>query len=102
MGDIVYKTLIRIGISILLLWFFKDHFDEKYFWIISVLAIYFFTVHPAYLSYKKFTETNQKVLAGTLCSQCKHFDQTAVICLKYDKHPTENFIPCEGNDWEPK
>jgi len=25
-----------------------------------------------------------------------------VLCMKYDKHPTENYIPCEGEEWEPK
>jgi len=101
-GEIIYKTLIRLGLSLLILWFLKDHFDEKYFWIISSLAIYFFTFHPAYLSYKKFNEENHSILTETLCSSCKHFDETAVLCMKYDKHPTENFIPCEGKDWEPK
>ncbi len=102
MGEIIYKTLLRVGLIILALWFFKDHFDEKFFWILSILTIYFFAFYPAYLSYKKFQDTNQKIITSTLCSTCKHFDETAVLCIKYDKHPTEDFIPCEGNAWEPK
>ena len=102
MGEIIYKTLIRFAVSILILWFFKDNFDEKHFWIISLLAIYFFTFHPAYLSYKRFIEENKETITNTLCSTCKHFDKSAVLCMKYDKHPNENFIPCEGSDWEPK
>lgn len=102
MGEIIYKTLIRLAITILALWFLKDNFDEKYFWLISLLAIYFFTFHPTYLAYRKFTEENQAILTDTLCASCKHFDESAVLCIKYDKHPTENFIPCEGSDWEPK
>ncbi|MFZ2325214.1 MAG: hypothetical protein WAV89_16140 [Ignavibacteriaceae bacterium] len=102
MGAIIYKTLIRLAVSILVLWFFKDYFDEKYFWIISLLAIYFFVFNPTFLAYKKFADDNRAILTDTLCSSCKHFDESAVLCMKYDKHPTENFIPCEGRDWEPK
>jgi hypothetical protein len=101
-GEIIYKTLIRLGIFLLVLWFFKNYFDEKYFLIISLLVIYFFIFHPAYLAYKKFTEESKNILTGTLCSSCKHFDESAILCTKYDKHPTENYLPCEGNDWEPK
>ena len=102
MGEIVYKTLIRLALSILIFWFVKDYFDEKYFWIISALAIYFFVFYPAHLSYKNFIDSNKEIISNTLCSSCKHFDGTAVLCMKYDKHPSENYIPCEGTDWEPK
>lgn len=102
MGEIIYKTLIRLGLSLLVLWFIKNQFDEKFFWIISLLVIYFFVFHPAYLAYKRFEDENEKILTGTLCASCKHFDGSAILCMKYDRHPTENFIPCEGSDWEPK
>lgn len=102
MGEIVYKTLIRFAVSISVLWFFKDYFDEKYFWILSALGIYLFTIYPAYSAYKNFIEENKTIINKSLCSTCKHFDESAVLCMKYDKHPTENFIPCEGSSWEPK
>ena len=102
MGEIVYKTLIRFVATLLILWFSKDFFGEKFFWIVSLLAIYFFVFYPAYLSYKNFIDSNREVVNNTLCSSCKHFNESAVLCIKYDKHPTETFIPCEGNDWEPK
>jgi glucan phosphoethanolaminetransferase (alkaline phosphatase superfamily) len=102
LGDIVYKTLIRFVLILLSLWFGKNLFDGKFFWIISVLAIYFFVFHPAYLSYKKFFEDNKNVITNSLCSSCKHFNESAVLCTKYDKHPTDNFIPCEGTAWEPR
>ena len=53
MGEIVYKTLIRFALMLIALWFSKDFFGEKFFWIISVLAIYFFVFHPAYLGLQK-------------------------------------------------
>lgn len=102
MGEIVYKTLIRFAITLFILWFSKGFFDEKFFWIISLLAIYFFVFHPTFMSYKKFIDSNLNLIKNTLCSSCKHFNESAVLCTKYDKHPSENFIPCEGTDWEPK
>jgi len=101
LGEIVYKTLVRFAATLLILWFGKDLFGEKFFWIVSLLAIYFFVLHPAYLSYKKFIDSNLEVINNTLCSSCKHFNESAVLCTKYDKHPTESFIPCEGTAWEP-
>lgn len=102
MGEIVYKTLIKFALILLTLWYFKDYFETQYYWILSLLSIYFFVFHPAYLSYKKFIESNKEIISNTLCSSCKHFDVSAVLCTKYDKHPSESFIPCEGSDWEPK
>ena len=102
MGEIVYKTLVRFMLILLALWFSKNLFGEKFFWIISVLAIYLFVFYPTYSAYKRFVDENKNVITNSLCSSCKHFNESAVLCTKYDKHPTENFIPCEGTDWELK
>lgn len=102
MGEVVYWTLIRTAVVLPLLWLAKDYFDEKYWFILGSLTIALFLIYPAYNSYSKFIEKNKNVISSTLCSSCKHFDESAVLCMKYDKHPTENYIPCEGNDWEPK
>lgn len=102
MGEIVYKTLVRFMLILLALWFSKNLFGEKFFWIISILAIYLFVFYPTYSAYKKFVDENKTVITNSLCSSCLHFNESAVLCIKYDKHPTENFIPCEGTDWEPK
>lgn len=102
MGEIVFWTLVRIVVILPVLWISTRYFDPLYWFIISFLGIVFFIFYPTYASYKKFIEKNKSVISETLCSSCKHFDETAVLCMKYDKHPTENFIPCEGSDWEPK
>ncbi len=102
MGEIIYWTLIRTAIVLPLIWLAKDYFDEKYWWIMGVLSVTLFIIYPAYYSYKNFIEINKNVISNTLCSTCKHFDKSAVLCMKYDKHPTEEYIPCEGTDWEPK
>ncbi len=102
MGEIVFWTLIRILILIPVIWISLDYFDYKFWWIISIIAIYIVIIHPAVISYKKFIEKNKDINENSLCSTCRHYDKTAVLCMKYDKHPTMNFIPCNGVDWEPK
>lgn len=101
MGRIVYWGLIRTLITIVLLWISYEYFFNQYWWIIASIAVYIFVIHPIVSQYKLFTEENKNVMIDSLCSKCKHFSETAVLCIKYDKHPTEDFIPCEGKDWEP-
>lgn len=102
MGEIVFWTIIRTAFLILILLISKDVWGEKYFWLIASLSFYLFVISPAITFYRKFIEKNREVLESSLCSSCKHFDESAVLCIKYDKHPTVNFIPCEGSAWEPK
>ncbi|HSP87694.1 MAG TPA: hypothetical protein VLN45_06140 [Ignavibacteriaceae bacterium] len=102
MGDIVFWTLLRFGISIPLLWIIKDYLSYSLWWVSIVLVLYGFVLYPAFRSYKRFEEKNKNILEASLCSSCNHFDKTAVLCIKYDKHPTNDFVPCEGMDWEPK
>lgn len=66
------------------------------------MSIYIVVIHPAVIQYKIFYEENKKVILDTLCSNCKNFDETAVLCMKYDEHPTEEYVPCDGIDWQPK
>lgn len=102
MGKIVYWGLVRTIILIVLLWLSHEHFYNQSWWIIAAVASYVFVIHPIISQYKIFIEENKNVMIDSLCSTCRHFDGTAVLCLKYDKHPTEHYIPCEGLDWEPK
>ncbi|MFH1195162.1 MAG: hypothetical protein V1720_05590 [bacterium] len=101
MGAIVYWTLIRIVIAIPVIWYLHDAIDNRYWVVISLIALYGFIVHPIIIQYKKFVEKNNGIINNTLCSSCIHFDESAVLCIKYDKHPTEEEIPCGGSSWEP-
>lgn len=102
MGEIVFWTIIRTALLIVILWTSKDVWGEKYFWLIVALSFYLFVISPAIAFYRKFMEKNKEVLESSLCSSCKHFDESAVLCMKYDKHPTKTYIPCEGSAWEPR
>jgi fatty acid desaturase len=102
MGEVVFWTIIRAAVTIPGLWILKSQIDFQLWILISLAAVYVLIIHPAMVSYRWFEEHNKKVIESTLCSSCKHFDRSAVLCIKYDKHPTENYVPCDGVDWEPK
>ena len=101
MGAIVYWTIIRIAILIPALWIATNYIEYRYWWVVVSMSIYVIIIHPAFIQYKLFIEKHKEIITNTLCSSCKHFDETAVLCLKYDEHPTEEEIPCEGGEWEP-
>ncbi len=102
MGGIVYWGLLRTAIVIIILWFSYDYFNYNFFWIIFSLVVYIVLIHPIISEYRQFVNKNKNVIDNSLCSQCKHFNETAVLCMKYDEHPTDEFTPCDGIDWEPK
>lgn len=101
MGRIIFWGLIRIAFLIPVLWVATDWLDYKFWWIVAAMSVYGVIFHPAIIQYKIFHEENKNVLEDTICAQCKHFDKSAVLCIKYDEHPTENYVPCDGVDWEP-
>jgi len=102
MGGIVYWGLLRTAVVIVLLWLSYDYINSQYFWIIFAIAIYVVLIHPIVSQYKEFVMKNRNVINNSLCSKCQHFNETAVLCMKYDEHPTDDFTPCDGLDWEAK
>lgn len=101
MGEIVFWTIIRAVIVIPIVWIMKGYLDYQVWWMAGMLTLYGVIVHPAVLSYHRFSELNKDVVDGTLCTSCKYFDKGSVLCQKHDEHPTINYLPCEGLDWEP-
>ena len=101
MGEIVFWTIMRIAILIPVLWIARGYIEFQFWWTIVLMSVYGVVIHPAMIHYRLFEERNKEVINSTLCSSCKHFDRSAVLCMKYDKHPTKNFLPCEGDDWTP-
>lgn len=102
MGAIVFWTIIRSAILIPIIWILQSYLPFNFWSIISLVGIYGLIIHPAVQHYKLFEENNKEIIESTLCSSCKHFDRSAVLCMKYDKHPTVDYLPCNGIDWEPK
>lgn len=101
MGDIVFWTIIRIAIVIPSLWILKGYIDYQLWWYIIMASIYGVIIHPAAIHYRLFEERNKEVIESSLCSSCKSFDKSAVLCMMHDKHPSKEYLPCAGLDWEP-
>ena len=101
MGEIVFWTIMRIAIVIPTLWILRSYIYFQLWWAISLFSIFGVIIHPAIIHFKLFEEKNKDIIESTLCSSCRHFDKTAVLCMKHDKHPSKDFLPCEGVDWEP-
>ena len=102
MGDIIFWAILRTAIVIPAVWILKSYIDEQLWWIVTIAAIYGIIIHPIVLSVKRFEAKSKDILESTICSNCKHFDPSAVLCMKHDKHPTKDYIPCDGIHWEPK
>jgi hypothetical protein len=93
---------MRIAILIPVLWIARGYIEFQFWWTIVIMSVYGVVIHPAVIHYRLFEERNKEIINSTLCSSCKHFDRSAVLCMKYDKHPTKSFLPCGGDDWTPK
>ena len=101
MGGIIFWGIIRTAVLIPVLWMIYGMMEYKYWWWFGILTVYGVIIHPAMIQYRMFLHDNEEIINNTLCSSCKNFDGTAVLCKKYDQHPTLQNLPCEGLDWEP-
>ncbi len=101
-GSIVWGVLLRtvLVVTIILLLLDYFHYDVNV-WII-VFSIWLFAAYPAYKQYIKFKERMKKFKEETLCGSCKYFNRDAQLCSIYDEHVSEDYVPCEGESWEPK
>lgn len=102
MGEIVFWTLLRAIIILPLIYISESYIPYSVWWMGGVMLIYAGIIHPAIIHYHLFQARNQPIFEATLCSSCKHFDTTAVLCLKHDEHPTLQYLPCDGVDWQPQ
>ena len=101
MGRIIYWAIVRTAIVIPALWIMMSYIHFQFWWFVAALVIYTIILHPAIIQFGKFEKDNKEIIESTLCSSCKNFDKSAVLCIKYDQHPTLENLPCEGTAWEP-
>lgn len=101
MGHIVFWALIRLALTITGLWILFYYIDYGTWWMLGIVSLYVIVIHPALIQYDIFREKSKTIVNSSLCSSCRYFEETAVLCTKLDEHPTENYIPCGGDYWEP-
>ena len=97
----IFRTAIVITLS-LILYHYVRWVDYTLWWGITAISLYAAVIHPMQIQYRLFKEETRQVLTGTLCSSCKYFEETGVLCSKLDEHVTEEYIPCGGELWEPR
>ncbi len=101
-GSIVFGVIIRTALIILISFFLVDYFYFRGNWWVIAVALWFLVAFPAYRRFRKFSEETDAFIEETLCGKCRHFDPTSKLCTVLDEHPTENYIPCDGESWEPR
>ncbi len=101
MGGIIFWAIIRAALLVPSLWILYGMMEYKYWWWFGILSVYGIIIHPASIQYRMFLKQNEDIIKNTLCSSCRNFDETAVLCLKHDEHPSLDKLPCDGIDWEP-
>ena len=97
-GSIVSWALFRMALVIfvaLVVYEYVYRIDYVVWWTLTLLSLYA-------IQYQLYKQETQNVINGTLCSSCRHFEPTGVLCSILDEHVTENDVPCEGLRWEPK
>jgi len=101
-GAIVWGTLLRSFILMIIAFFaVKKYMLYDHIFLI-IFIIWLFVAMPAYNAYKNFDKEMEEFQDTTLCGTCVHFEKSAQLCKIYDQHPTKEFVPCEGQSWEPK
>jgi hypothetical protein len=101
-GSIVSGALFRAFFVILLGFFLWEWRGDQTTWFITIILLWGYVVYPAQRQYDVFNKEMDKMYEETLCGQCKHFNLTNQLCGVYDEHPTKEYIPCDGIDWEPR
>lgn len=100
-GSIVWGMLFRSFIIIFLSFFVFDQIEFQKYWWIPFLVLWFFVAYPGYRQYQRYSKKIEIIQEETLCGSCRHFDSTSQLCKIYDEHITKDYIPCDGDNWEP-
>ncbi len=102
LGSIIWGALLRFGLVIMVVWYLQD-WIENYadWWVIAGVAIYGLALFPAQIQYEHFRRSNQRAIEATLCSSCRHFRSENLHCTLLDEHISEEYLPCNGVEWEP-
>lgn len=100
-GSIVWGVLVRTVIIMILSLTLIDVLDLRSNWWVILVLLWFVVAFPAYRKYKDFSDKADEISSGILCGSCRHFVKSSQLCSIYDEHVSEDYIPCEGDDWEP-
>lgn len=97
----IFRAAAVIGIMLLVSEYVR-WLDYGTWWGATLLLFYAVVLHPMQIQYRIYKDETKNVMEGTLCSTCRYFEPTGVMCSKLDEHVSEDHIPCDGELWEPK
>ncbi len=97
----IFRAAAVIGVMLLVSEYVR-WLDYGTWWAATLLLFYAAVLHPMQIQYRIYKDETKNVMEGTLCSTCRYFEPTGVMCSKLDEHVSEDHIPCEGELWEPK
>ncbi len=105
LGSIISWAIFRAAAVIFGCWLLGElapWLNYGVWWGITLVSLYAIVLHPMTVQYNIYKQETARVMSGTLCSTCRYFESTGVMCSKLDEHVTEDVVPCEGELWEPK
>jgi hypothetical protein len=104
-GSIIGWAILRAAAFIAVSLFLFDYLrasNYSFWWMMTAALFYPVVLYPAQVQYRLYKEETKAVMTGTLCSSCKYFEPTGVMCSRLDEHVTEEYIACDGELWEPR
>lgn len=101
-GSIVLTTLFRTAFVMIASWIAIAYFRLDSYWWLPFFTLWLIAVYPAMRQYELYREVHHRLADDTLCARCKHYNPAGMVCSVYDEHVNKNYIPCQGEAWEPK
>jgi hypothetical protein len=101
-GSIIWGIMFRTALVVFISFPFVRYTANPDLWWLVAIALWFFAAYPGWTQYQIMQKRQEKFAEGTLCGSCKNFNDQSRLCVLYDEHPTLEYIPCEGESWEPK
>ncbi len=101
-GSIVWGLILRASVIIILSMIVIGFYKLYNYWWLAFFLLWLLAVYPAYRQFQIFNNRIKKIEEATLCGTCKYFEPTGQLCKLFDEHVSTNYIPCEGENWEPK
>ncbi len=99
-GSIVFAGLVKTAIVVPIIWFVVETYHLQYYWMVALFVLFAVVAYPAYRKYDQFKEQSRRMSDDLICTKCKHFDSTGILCTIYDEHVSKQKIPCGGDSWE--
>ena len=100
-GSVAWGIILRSFIIIMLTFLLLMDRDYQQYWFAALFFLWFLAIYPGYRQYQKFNTRIEIIKEETLCGSCRHFEPTSQLCKIYDEHISKDYIPCEGESWEP-